>query len=244
MRRPLPLFSYLSPMKNLVTGLTLFLVGSITVCSQTFIATPNDSTEGTYNVTDWASDFIYLENTTGSPLTMSFQTITNTMTPAGWDVVLCTNDGCFPYVPSGGSLGTIASGDSAYLHVQCGFMGIAGTKEIRVRVYQTGNPSNCDTITFLYHAISTIGLDEHSSTNDALSQNFPNPFSVSTTIVYHLTAPGGKMIVTDISGKLISEYVLHNSSGTLTIGNFTPGIYFYSVYCDDAMISRRKMIVQ
>lgn len=212
--------------------------------SQTFNATPNDSVEGTYNVSDWASDFIYLENNSGSPLTMSFQTITNTMTPAGWDVVLCTNDGCFPYVPTTGTLGTVANGDSAYLHVQCGFMGIAGTKEIRVRVYQTGNPSNCDTITFLYHAVSTIGVDDHSLATDALSQNFPNPFSTTTTITYNLNDINGKLIVTDISGKVVSEHSLSSASGQVTIGNLTPGIYFYAVYSNEALISRRKMIVQ
>lgn len=208
------------------------------------MALPNDSVEGTYNVTDWASDYIYLENTSGAPLTMSFQTISNTMTPAGWDVVLCTNDGCFPYVPSAGTLGTVANGDSAYLHVQCGFMGIAGTNQIRVRVYQTGNPSNCDTITFLYHAISTIGVDDHSSANNSLSQNFPNPFSGTTTINYSLNEPNGKLIVTDVSGKVVSETALNTATGQITIGNLTPGIYFYSLYSSDVMISRRKMIVQ
>ncbi len=231
-------------MKKLVASLTLFFLGSITAYSQTFIAVPGDSVEGTYNVTDWASDYIYLENNSGSPLTMSFQTITNTMTPAGWDVVFCTSNGCYPYVPSSGSMGTVASGDSAYLHVQCGFVGIAGTHEIRVRVFETGNPANSDTITFLYHAISTIGVEEHSSANDALSQNFPNPFSSATTIVYNLSRPGGKMIVTDISGKVISEYHLNSASGELTVGNLMPGIYFYAVYFNDGLISRRKMIVQ
>lgn len=231
-------------MKKLVACLSLFFVGSITAYSQGVNPTPNDSIEGTYNVTDWASDYIYIENNSGAPLTISFQTLTNTMTPAGWDVVFCTNNGCYPYVPSGGSMGTVASGDSAYLHVQCGFIGIAGTHEIRVRVFETGNPTNSDTITFLYHAISTIGVEEHSSANDMLSQNYPNPFSSTTTIVYNLTYPGGKMIVTDISGKVISEYCLNTASGELTVGNLVPGIYFYAVYFNEGLISRRKMIVQ
>jgi hypothetical protein len=231
-------------MKKLVIILGLFFAGNITANSQTFIATPNDSVEGTFMVTDWASDYIYLGNNSGSPLTMSFQTLTNTMTPAGWDVVLCTNDGCFPYVPSGGTLGTVANGDSAYLHVQCGFVGIAGTHEIRVRVFETGNPTNADTITFLYHALSAIGVEDHSSATDELAQNYPNPFSASTTIRYNLNDPNGKMVVTGVSGKVISEFPLNNAYGEITIGNMSPGIYFYALYSNDALISRRKMIVQ
>lgn len=231
-------------MKKFLAVLSLFFGVCFAADSQTFIAVPGDSVEGTYNVTDWASDYIYLENNSGSSLTMSFQTLTNTMTPAGWDVVLCTSNGCYPYVPSAGSMGTVASGDSAYLHVQCGFVGIAGTHEIRVRVFETGNPANSDTITFLYHAISTIGVEDRSSANDALAQNFPNPFSSATTIVYNLAQPGGELIVTDISGKIISEYQLNSASGELTVGNLVPGIYFYALYFNDGLISRRKMIVQ
>ncbi len=231
-------------MKKCAICLTLFFVVAGAANAQTFVATPNDSVEGTYTVSDWASDFIYLGNNSGSPLTLSFQTISNTITPAGWNVVLCTNAACFPYVPSAGSLGTIANGDSAYLHVQCGFMGIAGSNQIRVRVFETGNPANADTITFLYHANSTIGIDDNSSATNALSQNFPNPFSSSTTIRYTLNDANGTLVVTDVSGKVISEHQLNNPAGEITLGNLSSGIYFYSLYSNDVFVSRRKMIVQ
>jgi Secretion system C-terminal sorting domain len=222
----------------------LFLLTVLPASAQTFAAMPNDSIEGTYHVNDWASDYIYLRNNSIAPVTLSYQTISNTMTPAGWDVVLCTNNACFPYVPTSGTLGTIASGDSGYFHLQCGFMGFAGTNQVRVRVYETSNPTNCDTITFLYHAMTSIGFADNSSEELGLSQNYPNPFSETTTIAYDLAGQTGELVVTDVSGKVIFVYKLNSPKGNITIGGFLPGIYFYALNNDAGMIARRTMIVQ
>lgn len=224
--------------------IALFLLTVLPVSAQTFVSLPNDTIEGTFHVNDWASDYIYLRNNSVSSVSLSYQTISNTMTPAGWDVVLCTNNACFPYVPVSGTLGTIASGDSAYFHLQCGFMGIAGTKQVRVRVYETSNPSNCDTITFLYHAMTTIGFANNDAEHHGLSQNFPNPFSETTTIAYELAGESGQLVITNVSGKVISVYALNSPNGQITIGGLLPGIYFYTLNNNEGLIARRTMVVQ
>lgn len=224
--------------------IALFFLTVLPVAAQTFSALPNDSVEGTFHVDDWASDYIYIRNNSVAPVNLSYQTISNTMTPAGWNVVLCTNSACYPYVPVSGNLGSISYGDSAYFHLQCGFMGIAGTQHIRVRVYETSNPSNSDTITFLYHALTTIGFADSRAGIEQLSQNYPNPFSETTIIAYDLRGQTGELIVSDISGKLISVHTLNSPNGQVTIGGLLPGIYFYSLNNDEGMIARRTMIVQ
>lgn len=231
-------------MKNAITFLVLLFGGMITAHAQTFTTTPNDSAVGTYDVNDWAQDYIHFENNTGSPLTLSFQTISNQMTPFGWNVVMCTSNGCYPYVPATGSLGTLADGDTAHIMVQCGFMGIAGTKHIRVRVYETGNPSNADTVTYRYTAVSTAGITDNGSANNALSQNYPNPFSGTTMISYNLDGENGEIVITDLSGKTISTYVLNQNSGQVLVSDIPAGIYFYSLYSEGTLVASRKMIVQ
>ncbi|OFY99769.1 MAG: hypothetical protein A3K10_07260 [Bacteroidetes bacterium RIFCSPLOWO2_12_FULL_31_6] len=143
-------------------------------------------------------------------------------------------------------MGITAIGDSAHLNLHCGFFGIAGTGEVSVRVYETGNPSNADTVTFIYHAVSTAGIFDSPENNAfSLSQNFPNPFSISTTIKYNLEKPDGKLIITDIQGKKVAEYILSDNSGKILISEiFNPGIYLYSLYSSDKLISKNKMIVQ
>lgn len=231
-------------MTKTLLHIALFLLTVSSVSAQTFSALPNDSVEGTYQVNDWASDYIYVRNNSATSVSLSYQTISNTMTPAGWDVVLCTNNACFPYVPTSGSFGTVATGDSAYFHLQCGFMGIAGTKQVRVRVYETSNPSNCDTITFLYHAMTTIGFAENSEEERGLSQNYPNPFSGTTAILYDLGGESGQLVISDVTGKVISVYTLNSPNGQITIGGFLPGIYFYALNNNEGLIARRTMIVQ
>jgi hypothetical protein len=233
-------------MKKTILVLLLFIGISISAKSQTFTASPADSIESTNNVNDWLSDYIYIHNSSSGPLNLSFQTLVNTMDPLGWNVLLCTNVGCNPYVPASGSLGTIASGDSAYFDLSTGFVGISGTGEIKFRVYETGNPSNADTLTYRYHATLTAGIsDNNFQENFHLSQNFPNPFSTSTTIKYNLDNPNGKLVITDVQGKNVGEYKLTDNSGEVIIAeNLMPGVYFYSLYSNDTMISKKKMIVQ
>jgi hypothetical protein len=212
--------------------------------AQTFSFSPDQTIESTNDVNDWLSDYIYIHNTSGSSLNLSFQTISNTMDPNGWNVLLCTSNGCYSYIPSGGSLGMVANGDSAHLNLHCGFVGIPGTGVVKVRVYETGNPSNSDTITFLYHAVVGAGIRDN--TNDIfLSQNFPNPFTTSTTIKFRLDEQNGKLVITDIQGKKISEYYLNNNSGEIILTEkLKPGVYFYSLYCNEKLITNNKMIVQ
>ncbi len=230
-------------MKKLVLiSLLLFIV--LLSKAQTFTVVPTDTVESTNDINDWLSDYVYIDNTSGSALNLSFQTITNTMDPIGWNVLLCTSSGCYSYIPSSGSLGTIPSGDSAHLNLHCGFVGIAGTGEVSVRVYETGNPSNADTITFIYHAFASTDITDNSN-GLSLSQNFPNPFSVYTTINYNLKQSNGKLIITNVEGKNVREYKLERTSGEVIIReNFKPGIYFYSLYENNKLISTNKMVVQ
>lgn len=234
-------------MKKTIVTLVILLLSSIySINAQSFIATPADSIESTNDINDWLSDYIYIQNTSGSTLNLSFQTITNTMDPIGWTVLLCTSNGCYSYVPTAGSFGTILNGDSAHLNLHCGFVGIAGTAEIKIKVYETGNPSNSIIVTYRYHAISASRIFENTGNNElSLSQNFPNPFSGSTTIKYNLEITNGVLIITDVLGKIVSENTLNNTIGEIRVGeNLLPGIYFYSLYDRNKLISKNKMIVR
>jgi hypothetical protein len=223
---------------------SLVLLTLSPLSGQNFIALPNDSIEASFLVNDWASDYIYIRNTASSSVALSYQTISNTMTPAGWDVVLCTNNACFPYVPSSGTFGTVAAGDSAYFHLQCGFMGIAGTQQIRVRIYETNNPAVSDTVTFIYHALTVIGVNENTFDKFLLTQNYPNPFTESTIILYQLSGNSGELIVTDVEGKEVANYSLYSPTGQVAINNLTPGVYCYMLRDENGISLRRMMIAQ
>lgn len=214
--------------------------------AQTFYATPADSIVSTNNINDWLSDYIYIQNNSGIPLSLSFQTIENTMDPLGWNVLLCTNIGCTPNVPLSGSLGTIANGDSAYFHLTTGFVGIAGTGEIKFKVYETGNSSNADTIMFRYTANTELSITETFLSKMILSQNFPNPFTETSTIIYNLPTDKGSFQIFDVTGKQIYSEILYNTHGSITIGEgLSKGIFMTTLKdVNGKILAIRKIIVQ
>ncbi|MCE3278605.1 MAG: Secretion system C-terminal sorting domain [Bacteroidetes bacterium] len=227
------------------TFLFFFILFTVFAEAQTFTITPNDSLESTNDINDWLSDYIYINNNSGAALNLSFQTITNTMDPLGWDVLLCTSNGCYSYLPSSGSLGNIANGGSGHLNLHNGFVGIAGTGEVSVRVFETGNPTNADTITFIYHAFVASGIADNLESDLSYSKNYPNPFSQSTTISYKIAKPNGKLVITDVKGRIIEEFILNDLSGKVVLtGYFTPGVYFSALYCEDKMISVQRMVAK
>ena len=169
------------------------------------------------------------------------------MTSNGWKAQLCTNKDCYTYVPSSGSMGVIANGDSGYFDLRANLLGIAGTGEIKIKVYQTGNPSNADTITVIYHAgTATTGIAANANDNSIpLSQNYPNPFTGITNINYHLPSTNGTMVITDLSAKLIKTIALTQAEGSVSLNNELPGgIYFYALKTESGnVIATRKMVV-
>lgn len=234
-------------MKNVITITTILMIMCNSIIrAQTFYATPADSIVSTNNINDWLSDYIYIQNNSGSPLPLSYQTIENTMDPLGWSVLLCTNIGCTPNVPLSGSLGTIANGDSAYFHLTTGFVGIAGTGEIKFKVYETGNSSNADTIIFRYTANSTSGIAETHLSKMILSQNFPNPFTETSMIIYNLPTNKGTFQIIDETGKQISSEILYSTNGSITIGEgLRKGIFTVILKDENGKIRAvRKIVVQ
>jgi hypothetical protein len=223
-----------------------FMFTAISSNAQTFTPSPSNFFESTNHVDDWVSDYLYLNNNTGASMNLRYQTLSNTLNSIGWDVSLCTNLDCHNFVPSSGTLGTIADGASGHLNVHVGFMGIPGTGEIRIRVYEYGNTSNADTLTFRYHATITTALSGFSENNKlALSQNYPNPFSATTSISYNIDTPTGRLVITDALGKNVINYDLSSNSGEVIITEkLKSGIYSYSLYNSNKVISTRNMIVK
>jgi len=81
-----------------------------------------------------------------------------------------------------------------------------------------------------------------------LFQNYPNPFNPTTTIKFQLSALSkAKIQIFDATGREISTVINQilpagNHKININAADFTGGIYFYSLYTDNKLVSTRKMI--
>ncbi len=86
-----------------------------------------------------------------------------------------------------------------------------------------------------------------SSISDQFFQNRPNPFSESTTIAYNFIADGNyKLVLTDLTGKLIKQYANLQGKGEVKINKTdlpSAGIYLYSIITENGEIAASKQLI-
>ena len=85
------------------------------------------------------------------------------------------------------------------------------------------------------------------TTEHKLYQNAPNPFEVESVIKYELAGEvsSAHIMVFKMDGGLLNTYALDATSGELTIqaGEYTPGMYYYSLLVDSEEVDTKRMII-
>ncbi|RPI13606.1 MAG: T9SS C-terminal target domain-containing protein [Ignavibacteriae bacterium] len=82
-----------------------------------------------------------------------------------------------------------------------------------------------------------------------LYQNYPNPFNPKTIINYQIAMSNNvKLVIYDVMGKEIAVLVNQKqNAGTYEIdwdaGNYSSGVYFYSLIIDNKIIDSKKMLL-
>jgi len=108
-------------------------------------------------------------------------------------------------------------------------------------------------ITLLQNQISSLKKDaplDEINNSTSISTNFPNPFSLITTISYTILKDtnDAKIIIYNTNGSTIKTYNLkeRGSKGSLTINKqeMKSGVYFYTLITDGIVIGTKKMIVK
>lgn len=218
----------------------LLMICSISLSfGQTFTLS-TDTIEETYADYEYAYDYIYLNNTSGVALSMNFTLLSNTCVTNGWYNTLCTSYTCYPNVPTSGTLGSIPNGGQGYFRYHVGFDGISGNGTLRIRVYENGNPSNADTLTYIYHVYSTTGL-ENADTYAGIIL-FPNPVVDILNIQSENIYENGFIEIKDISGKIIVRQPFLSDYSSIQLTDFPNGIYFTSIYSGDHQVYTGKFL--
>ncbi len=120
-----------------------------------------------------------------------------------------------------------------------------GTSIVRYKFYDINNANDTAFVTMVYN-VTPVGIAE-SFVGGSMGEPYPNPASSQTSIAYEFNEKtSGNAVVTDITGKIVYSETLNSRTGILSIETsmWSDGIYFVTLMSDNAVIARRKLVVE
>jgi hypothetical protein len=103
---------------------------------------------------------------------------------------------------------------------------------------------------FLRGPATVTSVSDNISSPFLLSQNFPNPFNLTTQISYSVSRTSNvKLCVYNVMGQEVASLVnktMNPGGYTVTFNgqDFSSGIYFYQLQVDDQIITKRMMLTR
>jgi len=92
------------------------------------------------------------------------------------------------------------------------------------------------------------GIDDNIFNNSMVSDVYPNPTSHSVSIDYNFPheVTGADVKIMNMLGVVVKQQkiILHNSSLTMDVSEMESGIYFYSVFINEELLSTKKLVVR
>ena len=137
--------------------------------------------------------------------------------------------------------------ESVVAVLECGL--VQGMSSINYRAFNVKNPEDNVQIEihYLIEEISREGLLYSSKTVD-LSDVYPNPVTEVAIFDYRIKndSKEAKIIIHNVLGSVAGEYKLNPFEQQLKISveNYNPGVYFYSLYIDNEGVATKKLVVR
>lgn len=216
------------------------------------------SAQSVGNPTDWIPVKIEVSNVAGKPINIRVEITDRSGLPTGWDTQICFFQNCFP-PGSKAHEGSMATGYKEELDITFITNETPGTGTVKVLVTNLDDANDKAELTFTATTGQTSAAPIPFAADLNLSQNYPNPFSLTkntaTTITYRLTEAGSVMLkVYNLLGKevrtLVDETRPFGKSSVSWDGrdnNGRPvpaGIYVYKLSTKSQTLSRRMMITR
>jgi hypothetical protein len=140
-----------------------------------------------------------------------------------------------------------ASGGEQYITIG-NFSSSATTDTIHIGGYVAGDSYYyIDDVTVIkVPSCDTVGVGIQEYSNNVFFDLYPNPSDGNLQLHYTLQAnEKGKMLVYDLSGKQLKEYLLPSNNSQLQITNsdLESGVYFYQIIINDRIMKSDKLII-
>ncbi|RLD25231.1 MAG: hypothetical protein DRI71_00155 [Bacteroidetes bacterium] len=126
---------------------------------------------------------------------------------------------------------------------------VQGISNISYRVFNVKKPEDYTQIELHYviEELSNEGLLYRSNTVD-LNDVYPNPATETAIFDYKIknVSKEAKIIIHNVLGSIAGEYKLNPFEQQLKVSveNYNPGVYFYSLYIDNEGVATKKLVVR
>jgi len=223
----------------------LFWIICITcmLCFLTFFSRAQTFTVEMDSTTWFGMSYTFVGNVTnqsGNNIFFGLTILPQTL-PNDWGMAICTPNGCLPDTLQ--DTFTIAPSVSEDLWIEFYtnfFTGFGSADFVLVNLADSSQRFEKTLIADL----KVIGIPSKQAEKPVLLYNYPNPFYNSTQINYRFSSGKGSLLITNMLGKTVKRFMLHDQAGQIQLDlALPPGTYFYSLWQDQKQLAQRKMIL-
>ncbi|MBK7130723.1 MAG: T9SS type A sorting domain-containing protein [Crocinitomicaceae bacterium] len=211
-----------------------FLLTGSCAFGQNLSFDPGLINESTVNTNYYNTEYIYIKNESSIPRSLSFELIYSDI-PEAWSVTGCTNMICYTKVPDDGSLGTITPAESAYISINLSANDTPGDGIIQFAVFDELNPSDQDTVSFIYHVESdSLPIENQPWAQLTFAENV-------LTVFLKLGYSNTILSVYDSSGNLVINSAIEDIY-SVSLRDFPAGMYIVKIKDEDERELTEKIV--
>ena len=208
--------------------------------SQNFTVAPSNTMDEQINLNVYTTTTINLEHNaaTSDSVEITWEIIENTML-SGWDYSWCAYLDCFGSNITTGTFDKFGPGQTAFFKVNLNPMSVSGNGYVKVKIFDTNNPSMIDTLTYNYDAV----LSTNSTELDDKINIFPNPVTGNDVTISGITENSSINII-DLNGKTVYSNTASTNNTTVNVELLNKGIYFLTLSTEGVYYSTHKLVVK
>lgn len=210
-----------------------------TMQSQPFAFNPTDNYEANIQFNTYTEHQVYMDNLTVGTLALAWERVFIDF-PLEWTVTTCDNGGCYTGIPPSG---TMLPYDTltGFLRLTVNAYDTPGTGIAIFNVYDTKDPDQSDTLTFVIHAGETTGINGN-FTGTGINV-YPNPCRENVHVEFGNAKPD-LLILTNLLGQeIIRENTTDKKEASYQTGDLDKGVYFITLTTGNSVIDRKKLLI-
>lgn len=204
------------------------LFGPNNAGAQNFTFSPSKTFEGDFPSNGFGSHTIDIVNQTTGSLLFKWKVLQNTFS-TDWSNALCDFGSCYPVIPDSSQMKTTDPGGDAYFICYGFFNDVITTGILQLFVYEVGDETNGDTVTFKFTSTEPTGLTDTKKDISAI-QVYPNPaFNTVYVDLADFRSISALKIYNLIGQNVWTLNDPNFSTIEIPIGDFKPGTYFIAI---------------